>query len=670
MQNVRTNVLIIGAGYAGIITAKKLAKRFKNQKDVSITIVDKNPFHTMLTELHEVAANRVEEDSIKLSLKKIFAGRNVSVKLDVIRNIDFRNKTAIGQAENYAYDYLVIAAGSRPTFFDVAGAEEHAFKLWSYDDAVILRDHIHDCFRKASREINPDEKKKLLSFFVVGAGFTGTEMIGELAEYVPILCEEFEIDRSLVTLHVADILPRVIPTLPEKLSAKVERRIRKRGVNLYLDTNVEKIGKDFIELKKDGDSNVIATKTVIWAAGTQSSKITETAAEILPAGERKRLETDGYLRSVGDQCVFVVGDNLCYTPEGESSPVPQIVENCEQSAGVAAHNIACAITGKGEMKQYNPKFHGIMVSVGGRYGVAYVGTAKRKFRLPSFLAMFSKHFINIIYFIQVLGWNKVFSYLKHEFFTIRNNRSFVGGHFSNKTPSFLLVPLRLWLGAVWVFEGVMKIVDNWLTQAKLTGFFGGANAWYDSILKGISNTGDGASTATPAAAAADAVSTATQAAANGVSEAVGQVLINFDFLGLFKIIFVSGRELAGSKLEDLAFKLDVPLINWFVDKVILPNDTLQLVMQIFIVAAEILIGLSLIGGLFTTPSSAFSLVLLFMFACTTGLYLGTTFWMIFAAVALLIGAGRIFGLDYYVYPFLKKRWKSLPLVRKSYLYND
>ena len=208
------------------------------------------------------------------------------------------------------------------------------------------------------------------------------------------------------------------------------------------------------------------------------------------------------------------------------------------------------------------------------------------------------------------------------------------------------------------------------STGKAAGFFGGANAWYDSILKGISNTGDGASTATPAAAAADAVSTATQAAANGVSEAVGQVLINFDFLGLFKIIFVSGRELAGSKLEDLAFKLDVPLINWFVDKVILPNDTLQLVMQIFIVAAEILIGLSLIGGLFTTPSSAFSLVLLFMFACTTGLYLGTTFWMIFAAVALLIGAGRIFGLDYYVYPFLKKRWKSLPLVRKSYLYND
>lgn len=96
--------------------------------------------------------------------------------------------------------------------------------------------------------------------------------------------------------------------------------------------------------------------------------------------------------------------------------------------------------------------------------------------------MFAKHFINIIYFIQVMGWTKVFSYLKHEIFTIRNNRSFVGGHFSNKTPSFLLVPLRLWLGAVWVFEAVMKIVEGWFTNPMLTDFFGGANSWYNSVL--------------------------------------------------------------------------------------------------------------------------------------------------------------------------------------------
>jgi NADH dehydrogenase len=92
-------------------------------------------------------------------------------------------------------------------------------------------------------------------------------------------------------------------------------------------------------------------------------------------------------------------------------------------------------------------------------------------------------------------------------------------------------------------------------------------------------------------------------------------------------------------------------------------------MQVFIVIAEILIGLALIGGLFTFPASAFSLVLQFMFVTTTGLYLGT-FWMIFAAVAVLIGGGRTFGLDYYAIPPIKKAWKKVRWVKKSYLYND
>ena len=109
----------------------------------------------------------------------------------------------------------------------------------------------------------------------------------------------------------------------------------------------------------------------------------------------------------------------------------------------------------------------------------------------------------------------------------------------------------------------------------------------------------------------------------------------------------SKQELADSALSDLALKLNVPLLNWFIEKLVLPYNGVQLV-QGLIILAEILIGLSLISGLFTTPSSAFSLVLLFMFACTTGCI--SAFLMVFATIALLIGAGRIFGLDYYVMP--------------------
>jgi len=323
--------------------------------------------------------------------------------------------------------------------------------------------------------------------------------------------------------------------------------------------------------------------------------------------------------------------------------------------------------------------------------VCQVGLPGHFFSMPSFLAMFAKHFINIIYFIQVLGWNKVFHYLKQEFFTIRNCRSFVGGHLSNRTPSFLMVPLRVWLGAVWLFEGIMKIVEGWFNKPMLTGFFGGANDWYNSILYGAKATAstDASTTLTTAATdtitkavgmvsksihainlTADAVTSATESGStDGAAAAVGHVIVNFNILGLVKVIFVSGKQLADSTLSDYAFRLDVPFMNWFVDKLILPYNGVQIAMQIFIVVAEILIGLALIGGLFTTPAAAFSLILQFMFVCTTGLYLGT-FWMIFGGVAVLIGAGRTFGLDYYAMPGLKKAWKRLPFVRKWYIYND
>lgn len=698
---MKKNVVILGAGYAGILTAKKLTKKLKKYEDVNITIIDKNPFHTMLTELHEVAADRVDEDSIKISLKKVFAGRKIDVKLDTVTSIDLESQTVIGTNESYQYDYLVLGAGSKPTFYGIPGAKEYSYQLWSYDDAIRLKERILNTFRLASRETNDEKRKKLLTFYVVGAGFTGVEMIGELAEYVPILCEKFDIQRSDVTLVNIDGLNRPIPNLPEKLSTKVSNRLTKMGVQLKLGAFIVKVEKDFIVVKENEKHVNYSFGTLIWAAGIQSNDITADVGRSLELKRGDRIQVDQYLRSTKNNKVFVVGDNMYYTLEGEDKPVPQMVENCEQSSKTAAHNIVCAITKQGQMKAYKPAFHGVMVSIGGRYGVAHVGLPDHFFSLPSFLAMFTKHFINIIYFIQVLGWNKVFSYIKHEFFTIRNCRSFVGGHFSNRTPSFLLVALRIWLGAVWLFEGIMKIVEGWFTSPKLTGFFGGANAWYNSILSGPNTDGgtDAISAATTAAIdttvttvtnvvsavsnsvkvmtlSTDAVSSATSAAeaagsgaVDAAVQAVGKVLVNFDFLGLFKVIFVTGKELASSTLNDFAFKLDVPVMNWFVNKLILPNDSVQIFMQVFIVVAEILIGLALIGGLFTTPAAAFSLVLQFMFVCTTGLYLGT-FWMIFAATSVLIGAGRTLGLDYYVMPKLKKLWKKIPLVRKLYIYHD
>ena len=657
-----TNIVVIGAGYAGVLATKKLEKKLRKKgvaNETQITIIDKHPYHTMLTELHEVAACRVGEESVKMNLDQIFAGRKVNVVLDTVTKIHFEENRITGENGEYSYDYLVLAAGSKPTFFGVEGAEEYSYTLWSYDDAVRLRDHIHDCFRLAADEPDQEKRRELLTFYVVGAGFTGVEMMGELAEYVPVLCERFHVKREDVKLVNVDGLSRPVPVLPEKLSGKVERRLKKMGVEIVMNASVVGVGENFIKMKEGEEVKQYTAGTVIWTAGIESSEITTDAAKEVKSAGRGRIEVDSYLRSVDHENVYVIGDNMFYTAPGEERPVPQMVENAEHSAGTAANNIAAAITKKGEMEEYNPKFHGIMVCVGGRWGTARGGMAKHQMNLPSFFAMFAKHFINIIYFIQVMGWAKVSSYLRHEIFTIRNRRSFVGGHFSNRTPSFLLVPLRVWLGAVWVFEAVMKIVEGWFQKPMLSEFFGGANAWYNSIIANYFGVAP--------AQSVDAVASATAAGADAAASA-GTLLLDWDF-GLFETIFVSGKELASSTLADYAFKLDVPFINWSVDSIVLASDGMQMFMQIVIVLLELAIGLGLMGGLFTFPSAAVSVILQFMFLCTTGLYLNGM-WMVFASVAVLIGAGRTIGFDYYAGPFLKKHWKNVKWVKRWYLYND
>ncbi len=661
-------VIILGGGYAGVIAAKKLEKSLKSlQKkkkagEVSITLIDRNPFHTMLTELHEVAAGRVEEDSIKLSYKKIFAGRKVNVVMDTIEEIDTDGKTLKGANGTYSYDVLMLAAGSKPTFFGVKGADENAYKLWSYDDAVTLRERILSCFREAARETDPQKRAKLLSFFTVGAGFTGTEMAGEMAEWMPILCRQFEIDPSEVKMYMADLLDRVVPTMPPKYCARCHKRLSKMGVQIMLKHNVVEIGEDFIDLKDGDEVKRIETSTVIWAAGTEGAAIAQQAGKTIPATRRGRLEADDFLRSKADESIYLLGDVLQYVPKDEKAPVGQVVENAEQSAECAVHNLLVQITGEGQMHAYSPKFHGVMVCVGGRWGSAYIGTHKHKFGLPSFLAMFTKHFVNLIYFVKVMGWTKVIGYMRHEFFTIRNNRSFVGGHFSNKTPSFLLVLLRVWLGAVLVFEAIMKIVEGWFTTPVLKGVFNGANDWFNSLVNVASTATDAVSSAT------DAVSSASGAATAAAAPA-GHALININLQPLIQFIMVCAKDLSAATLGDYAVKLNIPLMNWFVDRTVLASDGLQLFMQIAIIVMELLVGLALMGGLFTAPASAASLVLQFMFVTTTGLYLNTI-WMIFASIACLIGAGRTIGLDYYAMPYLKRHWKHLRWIKKWYLYND
>ncbi len=625
-------IVILGGGYGGVLTAKKLAKKFKNNKEIEIKLIDRNPYHTLLTELHEVAANRAPEDSIKIDLKKIFAGLKVDVVLDEVTNIDFKTKKLTSEKATYAYDYLVIGTGSKPTFFGIPGAEENTLSFWSYDDAVALKRQIRDMYTLAAKEKNAAVRRSMLTFVVVGAGFTGVELIGEMAENRDELCKEFFIDPSEVRLVVADMAPKVLPILPDKLIQKAEARLRKLNVEIVTSAKITEVGKGSVAL---GEKNIVDAHTVVWTAGVEGSELVGTLGDNVQQQGRKRIVTNENLESVDHKNVYVVGDNIFFIPEGETRPVPQMVENAEQAAPVIANNIAADINGTAK-KAYKPGFHGTMVSIGSRYGVANVGLPGKFFMLTGFMAMLSKHFINMFYLSQVVGFNKVWTYMMHEFFHVENRKSFLGGYFSKRSPNFWIVPLRMLLGGMWLYEGIDKLKKIWEDPDKI--FLIPAAPYATDAASAASVAVDAVKTTVDASSAASAVSTAKEAV---VALPVPGFVYN--------------------------------ITNWFMDLMFYNNDGsytfLAKWFQIGMVCAEIVFGVMLIVGLFTAISSIATIGMAVMI-WSTKMASTEMLWYTAAAIATIGGSGSVFGLDYYVLPWLKKQWKKIPLVRRWYLYTD
>ena len=620
----KKNIVILGAGYSGVLIAKKLAKKIEKQKNntINVTIIDKNPFHTMLTELHEVAACRVDESSIRIELHKIFEGRNITVVMDTIVGADYENRYLTGKLAAYKYDYLVMASGCKSTYFGVKGAQEYSFPLWSYQDAVNLRDHIQSMFRGAAEEADPERRKAMLTFYIIGAGFTGVEMAGELAEYAPILCEKFRIPREEVRIYNVDVMDKIMPILPDKARGRVMKRLAKTGVDVLLKTNITGVTNDSIEYACGDMTKIDTTKTVIWAAGTEGSDIAQQSEALgLQPRTRGRIATDKYLRSLTHPNVYVAGDNMFYIPEGEKTPVPQMVENCEHCAPVIAANILDEINGGQPASEYKPKFHGAMVCIGGRYGTSYGGLPGKFFVQPSFFAMLAKHFINVIYFFQVLGFNKVLSYITHEFFTVRNKRSFLGGHFSNRGPLFFIVPLRLFLGSFFFYKAFARFDSGWLDTNMLGPYF--------ESLRGL----------------------------------FMPPLFTFDLWNQFRFSLVGGP---GGYLH-LWFQTTP--FSWFVETFVIASESHMMFWQWAIVLTMFLVGLALMGGLFTTLASLYVILYSIVMMLSSGLSLAYM-WMPFAGIAFLFIGGRVLALDYYVMPWLKKKWDSICWVKKWYLFKD
>jgi NADH:ubiquinone reductase (H+-translocating) len=276
-----------------------------------------------------------------------------------------------------------------------------------------------------------------------------------------------------------------------------------------------------------------------------------------------------------------------------------------------------------------------------------------------------KFLVNIHYLWEITGFYGIAKYLYHEILERRQNKNIVEQHYSIRNQTWWMVPVRMFLGAIWLYEGIKKIGDGWLKSPKLQGFFGGADSFYEKFLNPSSSDGVSSATGEAVSGAYDAVSGATGAAesvvsavGNGAGEVVDQasnVLMNWDW-GWVHFIAV--------KAEEIAFKIDFYPMTWIKDNFLLSGDGTQLFFQWFVVIAEIVVGLCLLGGAFNFIASGFSIVLLVSFLMTTGLYMQSQWWMLFVSFALLAGAGRAFGLDYYLIPYLNNYWERIWKAKK------
>lgn len=661
-------ILILGGGYGGIWAGKILEKHFRKTPNVEITLVDMRPFHTLMTELHEVAGWRTEPESVQVSFKKIFGAKRINVVLDRIGKIDFEAKKAYGNRGEYNFDYIIVGVGAEPEFFGIPGVQEHAFTLWAFEDAMKIRNHLEHTFMEAAKEPDPAIRRRMLTFVVAGAGFTGIEMIGELLEYRDVMCKKHFIDPKEVRIINIEALPSILPILEEPLRAKAEKYLAKKGCEVMLNSAIIGADKGKVLLK---DGTIVETDTFIWTCGVKGSSFAGSLP--LPMGRRNRIECDEGMRSTKYPNVYVVGDNAGLMVDGK--PMAQIVESAHFSAEAAAKNIIADIEG-GERHKFHANYHGFMVSIGGRYAVANAGGMKTS----GFIAMAMKHLINMYYLFNIAGFNQVWEYFKHEFLDMKNRRSIIGDFISYKLRAYWPLLLRMWLGIMWLFEGINKIGEGWLAFDA-----GSKSGWMFSpgvvqagvkaaeVTSAASEAWEGAAetTATTIAAATSAASAAWDTTATTVAAATSAASEAWDAAATTATEVTTKAFHVVWDLTKPIFNPSSGIVTWFrttfMDGIF--SHLPYTFFQVMIVVMEMAIGLALFSGTFTWLVAVASIGMCVIFTMS-GMFAWNQLWFVFAAIVMMGGAGRAFGIDYWLIPPIKRWWNGTKFARKWHFYAD
>lgn len=380
-------VVIIGGGFGGLNVAKGLKKR-----NFELLLVDKKNHHLFQPLLYQVASAVLSPADIATPLREIFSSQhNISVIMGTVDAIDKTNKQVILlSGDIIPYDYLVIAAGARHSYFGHDEWEAFAPGLKTIKDALGIREKVLISFEKAERMDNLQDAAKFLNFVIIGGGPTGVEMAGAIAEIAhKTLFKNFKKIRPEESkIYLIEGLPRILPPFPSKLSARAQKDLEAMGVKVIVGKMVTNVTETGVQIGDD----FIEARNIIWAAGNQASPILKTLN--VPLDRQGRVIVESDLTVPRHPEIFVIGDAACCIGK-DGSPLPAVAPTAIQQGRYVAKIIRKQVE-KENREPFKYRDKGSIATIGEYKAVGYI----RKMTFSGFFAWLLWGFIHILYLVN------------------------------------------------------------------------------------------------------------------------------------------------------------------------------------------------------------------------------------------------------------------------------
>jgi NADH:ubiquinone reductase (H+-translocating) len=355
-------VVIVGAGFGGLRAAKAL-----RNAPVQVTVIDRNNHHLFQPLLYWVATAGLSPAEISSPIRRILRRqKNTRVVMAEVTGIDSEGQRVLMGERSIPYDYLVLATGAQDNYFGHSEWSQYAPGLKSILQATALRNRILQAFEVAEIEPDPEKVKELLTFVLVGAGPTGVEMAGAIAELShKALAKDFRhIDPTSARVILIEAAPHILATFPEKLARKAQRELSRLGVEVRTGSPVEHIDADGVVI----DGKRITSKTVIWSAGVAASPAGKWLGAEVDRGGRVKVNAD--LAVPGCPNIFVIGDTALLVEKGK--PLPGVAPVAMQQGRYVAALIRQRVTSSGPERPFHYVDKGNLATVGRSYAIVNV----------------------------------------------------------------------------------------------------------------------------------------------------------------------------------------------------------------------------------------------------------------------------------------------------------